>query len=160
MGRKRSILLLDPSIRERVTRPSESLQRWGYEYYSNLSQGFAWTNSGNSCASDSCWEFTGWLPETSAGNYRKCHARRVWDEFQISPENPWDSEEYTLIEAALETVWRNRYRLGPLRSPKVGVPSPRGGLMYSRANVRTNFNDPSVTIQQSRQWKGVQTWTG
>jgi len=27
VGRKRSILLLDPSIRERVTRPSESLQR-------------------------------------------------------------------------------------------------------------------------------------
>jgi len=36
--------------------------------------------------------------------------------YQISPENPRDSEEYTLIEAALETVWRNRDRLGPPRS--------------------------------------------
>jgi hypothetical protein len=70
--------------------------------------------------------------------------------YQISPENPRDSEEYTLIEAALETVWRNRDRLGPPRSPNVGIPLPRGGLMYSRANVRTNFNDPSVTIQQSQ----------
>ena len=66
---------------------------------------------------------------------------------QVSPGN---SRGNPTTEAALETVWRNRYRLGPLRSPNVGIPLPRGGLMYSRANARTNLNDSSVTIQQSR----------
>ena len=76
---------------------------------------------------------------------------------KVSPGNPQrivsgKSWEFTspITEAALETVWRNRYRLGPPRSPNVGIPLPRGGSMYSRANARTNLNDSSVTIQQSR----------
>ena len=76
---------------------------------------------------------------------------------KVSPGNPqriasgksWEFTSPT-TEAALETVWRNRYRLGPPRSLNVGIPLPRGGSMYSRANARTNFNDSSVTIQQSR----------
>ena len=47
---------------------------------------------------------------------------------------------FTTNQVALETVWRNRYRLGPPWSPNVGIPLPRGGLMYSRASVRANLN--------------------